>query len=597
LSLLVLAPSAHAASSVEVSAALSERRVSVGEVVTLEVTAVATFNGDIEIEVPEIEALTVLNKSQSESTSISWTGAGQTVRHERTLRIEFEAEKPGAITIANIVAHAGHDSAKAAPVSLEVVGSAASKEGDPNAPMARAGEVAPPTQEEQKLFVRYRADRSEAYVGEQIVLDLEVFTAANFNLEEMKPPPTLDGFWREIIDQPNRLTGRTERVAGREYHVFRLWRIALFGLEPGTRILPPMPLSFSMNRSIFSVGQRLRRSAPAMKLEIKPLPAEGRPKDFAAANVGELQLSSKVGEATVPAGKAVLLQIEVSGAGNIKSLKLPELGAIEGFRAFPPTVKDEVSPDSSGIRGAKRAEILLMPTKGGRLEIPPLELSIFRPSTKVYERLRTESIRIAVQGEVPSNEATPVASGPRDREAPGDKKLGLHPIRYRSELKDRGEEHRQVRLLEAALLAPPALYGLLLALEGALARMRRETPASKRRRALRGAKQRLSRAEAHARAGDAGKVYTEISEVLLAYASEQSGVALRGLMLGEAAAELLARGAKSDLVERWKRELERADYARFAPSSNAAQAATAAIENARAILSELEAWSPKKEAA
>lgn len=593
---------AWAEDQVTISAGLSENNIAVGDVVTLEITVTSHVNGSIDLGVPAVNGLTEVSRSKSEGTSISWNGAGQQVTKEYTISIELQAERAGKVTIPPISARVGGAKAETKPLVLNVGGGNESAQA---AEPAKPGHIDPPSASERNLFVRYQIDRAAAYVGQQILLDLDVYAApqANFVIQENPPPPTLDGFWREILDQPQRLTRRIESVGGRSYSVYRLWRIALFPLEAGDRAIPPSQVTFAVNQSIFGGGQRERRKSPPIKIDVRPLPADGRPAAFQKGNVGAYKLSATVDHTQVPAGKAIVLTLSLTGKGNIKSAKLPELGALPGFRVFAPTVSDHVTVDATGISGEKKADILLMPEMGGRLEIPAFELAVFNPELERYERLTTSSIRVVVEGDPSALEPAAartstrgrMAEAPRGEESsagdPAIAKASLRPLRFRSSLGRHGARPWQSALFAVCFGAPPALYLLLIFGQGLLAHSRRETPDSKRKKAARDARHRLVKAKEAADAGDTARAFGEANEALLAFASEKTGAQLRGMTLEEMRRLLESRAAPQPLVDRFIREMETADYARFAPGAVVRPSIAESMPRWEALLSELEAWS------
>jgi hypothetical protein len=579
---------AWASSILKIEATVSDTSVLVGDILTIQIVAVAKTDGEVHIVAPAIDGLSELNRSRSEGTSISWTNAGQSMTREVTLHIEYQADKPGKISIPPFVAKLGQYEARTKPATLEVHGSAPAPSGP-----TEAGKVAPPEAEERRLFVRYRVDRSKAYIGQQILLDLEIFAdpGSGFSVEDVSRPPELDGFWREMVDQPTRLSRRNETVAGRRYHVYRAWRVAAFPLSMGTKVVPRGSITFSTGRSLFSSGRRIRRQTTPIELEILPLPTEGRPADFSNSNVGRYTLKASVDHTSVPAGKAVLLRLELSGRGNIKNARLPEVGSIEGFRVFPPTITEKVNTSLAGIEGTKIAEILLMPLVGGRLEIPSLELTIFDPEAGEYRRLTTESIRIAVEGD-PSAEA-PRTIAPESIEEPKPERIArssLKPLRFRSRL--RGSEPPVWRrpLFAGMLAGPPLLFLLALAMEAMIARAKRDTPTSKRRAASRRARERLSAAKKEAEAGDVAKAYGELREAILELGSNKLGVALRGLTNEQIDEALAGRGAPEDLRRDLIAELEAADHARFGLGGRAAD-----LDRWAELLERLDTWKPLEE--
>lgn len=575
------------ASELEVAVDLSERRVMVGDFVTLEVRAVTSLNGDIEVEVPEVAGLREVRRSQGESTSFSWSNqGGQTLRRERTIQIELEATQAGLLTIPSVVVRVGNKLTRSQALPIEVQSSG------PEIPeSARPGEVSPPSAEEDELFARYRLDKAEVYLGEQVLLDLVVYSNGTFNLGEGLSPPELDGFWTEIVDRPDRLTPEVERVGGRTYRSYRLFRMALFPLESGPRLIEGTQLSFSVNPSIFSAGRRLRRRVPPLELTVKPLPTEGRPKDFVSTHVGEYELVAALDKREVPAGEAVMLTLLVRGTGNIQNVRLPRVESLEGFRVFPPTKHEDIARRKNGVFGEKREEILLMPLRGGRLRVPSFELTVFNPRKEAYERLQTSALELFVRGEPDAR----VAAGPAPHLPPPEEpktKLTLEPIRFRSTLSHRAPPTPGWPWLAGGLFGPMLAFLGLIGLESLVARARRETPRSKQKKAMQNARSRLRVAEQAAAAGDHRRAFGEIAETLIGFASERAEENLRGLPRAELGRALSRRRAPPELLEALLHALDQADLARFAPGGDAARTHEA-LERATLLLSKLAAWNPE----
>jgi hypothetical protein len=585
--ILLFAGTARASPVLSIDAVISDDSVLVGDILTVQVTAVARAEGDVHIVAPAIDGLTEINRSRSEGTSISWGSAGQSITREVTLAIEYQADKAGTIAIPSFVAKLGGHEARTKPATIQAHGSAPPPSG-PAAP----GKVTPPENAERQLFVRYRVDRNQQYLGGQILMDLEIFAlpGSGFSVEEVGPPPELDGFWREIVDQPQRLNRSTEMVDGRRYDVYRVWRVAMFPLAKGKKTVPPAAITFSTGRSLFSSGRRIRRQTAPLELEILPLPNEGRPSDFSNANVGQYTLKASVDHTSVPAGKAVLLRLELSGRGNVKNARLPEISELEGFRAFPPTVTDRINTGLGGIDGTKTAEILLMPRVGGRLEIPSFDLTIFDPEKKEYRRLTTDSIRIAVEGD-PAAEA-PRTVAPEEPEPPAQERIArssLKPLRFRSKLSTGEAPIWKRPPFAAMMLGPPLLFLLALAAEALIARAKRDTPTSRKKAASRQARERLSAAKRASDAGELANAWAELREAILELDSNKCGIALRGLTIEEIDRALVERGAEEALRRKITGELEAADHARFGMGARPAD-----LERWTELLLELDTWRPKE---
>ncbi|MBK6685590.1 MAG: protein BatD [Deltaproteobacteria bacterium] len=586
---VLLAAPAQAA-GLAVSTALSDGRVTVGDVVTLEIRAVAQVEGALELQIPRVDGLTELSRSQSEGTSISWTNNGQKITREQSLQIDYQVEKAGRIDIPPVTGRIGSIEARSSPLALVVDGNDAPASGTVLGP----GEVAPPEAGERELFVRYRVSQPEAYLGQEILLDLEIFVdpTATFSISDSVNPPELDGFWREILDQPKRLERRAERIGNRTYHVYRVWRLALYGLEAGERTLEPATLTFTQGQSIFGGGRRSRRRSLPVTIRVKPLPTEGRPADFNNNNVGQYELSATLDRDQVPAGKAVVLTVTLSGSGNIKSARLPAIDNLPGFRVFPPTLKEHPELTREGQRGRKSAEILLMPESGGRLEIPSLALSIFDPIGQTYRRLHTTSLRVAVDGTPTPTPSDPPPSAEVSTPTLSPDKVSrpaLRPLRYRSSLPTPGSAPWRQPWFWGLLLGPWVLYGGVLAFARTFQSLRAETPERQRRAARRHAHQRLAEARAALEKGELGAAHAHFSEAVLDFGSQKLGRVLKGLTHEQVEATFTAQSPGSDLGPRVRRALEAADFARFAPGAVSASEGAALTARWEALLTEIDA--------
>lgn len=583
----VLCATPAAAAGLSVSTTLSDQSVSVGDVVTLEIRAVAQVDGPIELQIPRVEGLTELSRSQSEGTSISWSNAGQKITREQSLQIDYQVERSGRIDVPAVIGRVGSIEARSSPLSLNAEGA----DTQAAAPVLGPGEIAPPEAGERDLFVRYRVSRPEAYLGEEIILDLEIFVdpGAAFSISDSVNPPELDGFWREILEQPKRLERRAERLQGRTYHVYRVWRMALYGLAAGERTLEPVTLTFTQGQSIFGGGRRSRRRSLPVTIKVKPLPTEGRPADFNNNNVGHYELSAQVDREQVPAGKAVVLTLSLSGAGNIKSARLPEVTAVPGFRVFPATVKDTPELTGEGQRGKKTAEILLMPEVGGRLEIPALSLPIFDPAAGTYRRLNTNSLRIAVDGTpTPQPAEAPVAPTPEANTSKVERQT-LRPLRYRSLLPPPAATPFAQPWFWGLALAPFGLFGVLTLGGRALEAARRDTPERRRREARQHAHARLAEARSGLAAGEVARAHAQFTEALLDLGSQKLGLVLKGLTHEAVEAALASAQPQSDLGRRVRQALEAADFARYAPGALSSQESEALGARWETLLAEIDA--------
>ncbi len=393
-----LAPAVGAAAEpLELSVAPSARTVREGDLLTVTVRAVAQVEGPIQLEVPAIEGLTELSRSPYESTSLSIINGRRSMTREQSVQLEYSVDRGGEFEFPAVTARLGPHVARTQPFTFRAAPRPASTTVPDGPPPP--GQVAPPDDGERDLFLRYRASKNRVFVGEQVIVDLVLYARSDVpSIEQVPDPPEPSGVWREIIDQPRRLTRTYERIEGQRYAAFRVWRVALFPLEATDIALPPVPAVIRVGGG-FSRTQRIRRFTGARTIEVAPVP-EDRPAGFRAGNVGQLRLFASTDGQEIDASQGVLLTLGLEGRGNVRGIELPTVDDVPGFRVFPPNVSESVDTSQGDVRGRKVAEILLTPTTTGVVEIPSFEAWTFDPEQEAFVRQETRPFVIKVRGRV-----------------------------------------------------------------------------------------------------------------------------------------------------------------------------------------------------
>jgi hypothetical protein len=604
---IVVGVSAQAEGSLSVEVRASSTRVRVGEPFEVTVEISMDQSGEVDIDIPEVDGLNELSRRRGESTALSFGSFGSQVKRTVTLSLEYQPGLVGTVTLGPVRVRQGSVEAVSKALKIMVTESAATPApGQAIGP----GEIAPPTGEEAALFVRYRSDRVKAYLGEPIVIDLEVYAnpTFNFTIEEVSPPPAPDGFWREVLDQPQTLTRSVTRIDGTVYHLYRVYRLGLYGIETGRKTIPQSQLTFSISRGLFDLAQRFRRTAPAIDVEVLPLPETGRPAGVVDVNVGEYTLEADVEPKNVAVGQAVTVTLRLEGRGNLHQAKLPTVEGIDGLRIYDPATKTQIETDLEGVFGSVQTDVLMMPNRSGKFLIPSFELAVFNPKTERYATLRTQPLTIEAtpafaNSTAPSTgSAAPgpssTAAEPTDRRepdialAPSAKESGLRsrlrPIRYRTNL-------RSIDLpwtdgwYWTLLLAPFAVLGLT-GVSRSTKRMLLGKNRRQRRARRRETQKLLTDARTALRTGDLPGAYRLFREVSLATLSTKLEKPVLGLTQDELRNLLTEKGIPESLGERLANELEIADFVRYAsaPSTTPPNADLWCT-----LIDELDAWQPR----
>lgn len=237
------------------------------------------------------------------------------------------------------------------------------------------------------MFVVAEVQKNSAFIGEPIAVTWYLYNAAAIQEWQIVSVPNLAEFWLEELPRGD----QAERVYLGDIMVQRLpiRRAILFPLRSGTIRVEGMTVSASIMQrtsagpfSMFegSIVETTFTSAP-FDVAIKPLPPGP-----AIDAVGDLTL--KCEPARQRNAGPVVLRATLEGVGNLRATAAPRFeGKIAG------TVQVENGPvtvnrDDANITMARRWEFLIFPSSPGPLEIPPLAMRVFVPSTGERRDLR-----------------------------------------------------------------------------------------------------------------------------------------------------------------------------------------------------------------
>ena len=142
--------------------------------------------------------------------------------------------------------------------------------------------------------------------------------------------------------------------------------------------------------SSFSRSYNLKLEIPQTTFSAKPLPKGAPPEFRGAVGTFDLQASIDITNELKP-GDPVLVDLKVSGKGNLDTLASPLLDAPEShWKVYPPSRNGEDNDRRTNQGSTSFTQILrpLVPIK----EVPAFTLSYFDPKTASYRILRSEPI-------------------------------------------------------------------------------------------------------------------------------------------------------------------------------------------------------------
>jgi len=404
------------------------------------------------------------------------------------------------------------------------------------------------------------------YVGETVPVDVELGIRPGV-VTSVNGPPALSGgdfTLNNLSKQPLR---REQLIADSTFLILT-WHSALAAVKPGEFTLSvETPLTvrldtrsdvdrelgammgwpFSKSLSRGSAPKDMTIASPSSQLEVLPLPALGRPKDFSGA-VGDFEVSSDVSPARVAAGDPLTLHLRVSGVGNFDRVDAAMLDHLDHWKTYPPKSTFK-SSDAAQTHGEKVFEQPLIAELPGEQTIPAIEFSYFNPRTQRYERAHTQPIKVMVAASL----ADSTLGAPAELHGPnGAFARGLRPDHSRARASV-GE--LRPLYFRSSFLRVPAALALILAASWIAVRPQPERATSK------AARRALVRLEAAARSDDSSTFFALARATLLQRFAARWGISPDRVTSTELKARL---GTAGDDVERLFALADEVQYAQQA---------------------------------
>jgi len=254
------------------------------------------------------------------------------------------------------------------------------------------------------IFLNATLGSTDVYVEEQTIYTLRLYFRVRIGDVSLNLPGT-EGLTFKQLGKEVQYQGVHN---GQPYQILEV-RYAVIPSKEGEFPIRPS----EMNLTVFQPGRRSpwglfddpflsspsgrarTVSSEPLKLNILPLPKEGRPADFSGM-VGSFELDATLAPSEIKAGESATLTLHLTGRGNVNrmpDLEIPELARIKIYSDQPVL---EVTEDEKGLTGSKAMKWALVPEEEGRYEIPPLSVSFFDTKNRRYSTIKTGPLSLSV---------------------------------------------------------------------------------------------------------------------------------------------------------------------------------------------------------
>lgn len=423
------------------------------------------------------------------------------------------------------------------------------------------------------LFMTATLNKTTVYEQEAVLLSFKVYSAVNLTALNGKIPD-LKGFQIQEVNLPPNKEWQLEHYNGRNYRAILWQQYVLFPQQSGEIEIPSAvyegvvsvhtrsydPFDFFNAGGIMEVKKELR--TPKLKLNVQKLPAN-KPSDFSGA-VGTFKITSSLSETNVKANDAVTLRLVISGTGNMKLIKTPEVAFPEDFEVYDPKVDNKISLVSKGFTGNKVIEYLFIPRYGGEYTIPSVKFSYFDIASKQYKTLESESYTLQVEKGKESATGSVAAYVSKE-----ELKLLGQDIRYIKRgdvrLNNRGNYFFASATYWLWYILPLMLFATYIIIYRKQMKENANIAAMRTKKANKVAVKRLKVANKLLKENRKNEFYDEILKTLWGYMSDKLSIPVSQLSKENIAAELAKKGVDAALVAELHSVLNEGEFARYAP--------------------------------
>lgn len=428
-------------------------------------------------------------------------------------------------------------------------------------------------------FIRTIISKNSPYEQEGFTVTFRLYTTLNIVNFGNIQFPEFEGFMVEEIELPLNRQLKMERYNDRNYYTADLRKSLLFPQRSGKIAIPAGTLEM-----VFSVpsGKRVSTFFGSQELmvdvkkalvtnpvtvNVKSLPAN-RPTGYANA-VGRFTMNSEISATQLKANEAVTLQIEISGTGNMKLIRNPEVSFPNNFELYDPTVNNSFNVTTEGLTGVRRIEYVAIPRWDGDYSIPPIEFGYFDLSSNSYKTLVTPEYKLQI------------AKGDPGVAGTSNSYMNRQDVKVEQDIRflktGAPSYHSKTKFFIGSFsywlwyIVPLLLLIILYLIYRKQARENANIMLMRNRKANKIAIKRLKLAEKYLKAENQQSFYDELLRAIWGYFSDKLSIPVANLTKNNIEAELSQSGIDEELINRFINILDTSEFARYAPAESDAE--------------------------
>ena len=522
-------------------------------------------------EMPDFDVL--MGPSQSTSYSSSWVNGKSTSETTVTFTYVLMPKKEGTFNIPPATIKVNGANYTSNSLSVKVL--PADKAGKQEAETTAASGVV----SNDRLFVRMSVSKRSVFEQEGFLVTFKVYSLENFSITGLKYPE-FEGFLVQEVELPQQKQLTLENYNGRNYQSAVMRQVILYPQRAGkitigsgkydavVRVRMQQAGGGSIFDSFFDTYRDVNKTLTTdpVTIDVKPLPS-GKPASFSGA-VGSFSMTADISSDRVKTDEAVTVKVKISGNGNVKLVKNPEVAFPNDFDIYDPKVENDTKTTAAGVTGSKTIEYMAIPRYAGDFEIPAIAFSYFDIKAGTYKTLTAGPYKLHVEQGSGGDASAPVVSNFSNKESV--KYLGKD-IRY---LKTKGfsfiEGGNDIffgsLMYYLCYIVPAILFVAFFIIYRKQVKENADIALVRTKKANKMAVRRLKNAGKLMKENKKEEFYDEVLRALWGYLSDKLSIPQSDLTKDNVEAELARYGVDDSLVKEFMDILNTCEFARYAPS-------------------------------
>lgn len=417
------------------------------------------------------------------------------------------------------------------------------------------------------LFLKATVSRSSVYEQEAIVYTVKLYTTYDaIKFIGATAAPKFEGFVvEESKDVSNQLDYET--VGGKTYATAVIARYIIFPQMTGKLRVIGNTYTVSVDEREYyhdpfwgrmSVAKPLQLNVTPndLNIDVKALPTP-QPADF-SGGVGKFSITSTLPSQKFMSNQAASIVYTVTGTGNLKYVKLPDLNAIypPQLEVYSPTPDLHAEVGKTNVSGTSRFDYSFMPLEAGNFTIPEISLVYFNPETGNYETSTAKGYDISVGR----------GTGSEKSQTKG--RMTFNPdLLHVGRLSKNNTPWVKSPLYWVILLLPFLILVGSVSYYRAYIKANADVLAVRSRKANRMARRRLRKAEVCMKNKEADRFYDEMLSALWGYIGDKLRMPTSELTRQNISEKLEADGIPEEVLTRFINLLDECEFAKYAPSA------------------------------